>query len=276
MLEDISELGQNSNALSPIAQAAEQLGSTYVGQEVLTSIITPASNPGNYMLEMSAYFSGRLGQLDQEGEETLREIRQKARQLRVYEATSALAISYARLGKWDQALGTLIRGLGWFSPWTPAEILTLWAEAHNPNLVSGAVILAVNFGESTNNSTQFVVDIKSPDTDCENHADWWEVVSPEGELLYRQLIPDVHGYERPFTLTSDPIPLPPTQPVVIRAHLHQLEQELSSQDDLPTGYADYVLYGTVESGFKGQRLSTYWAKQVEQLDPQPSTCQARP
>jgi len=34
-----------------------------------------------------------------------------------------------------------------------------------------------------NNSYTFAVTIRSHDTGCDRYADWWEVITPEGELL---------------------------------------------------------------------------------------------
>ena len=45
----------------------------------------------------------------------------------------------------------------------------------------------------------FEVTVRSPDTGCEGYADWWEVVSPDGELLYRRVLLHSHVDEQPFS-----------------------------------------------------------------------------
>lgn len=38
------------------------------------------------------------------------------------------------------------------------------------------------------NKYTFAVTVKSPDTGCDRYADWWEVITPEGELIYRRVL----------------------------------------------------------------------------------------
>ena len=46
-----------------------------------------------------------------------------------------------------------------------------------------AQVLKVEVTGQSNNYT-LAVTISSPDTGCDRYADWWEVITPEGELLY--------------------------------------------------------------------------------------------
>ena len=50
-----------------------------------------------------------------------------------------------------------------------------------------AKVTEVTATGSANNYT-FAVTVSSPDTGCDRYADWWEVVTPEGELIYRRVL----------------------------------------------------------------------------------------
>ena len=67
---------------------------------------------------------------------------------------------------------------------------------------------------------QFNVGIRSPDKGCAQYADWWEVVSTDGKLLYRRVLLHSHVDEQPFTRSGGPVPIQPDTVVWVRAHMN--------------------------------------------------------
>ncbi|MFT5683017.1 MAG: hypothetical protein ACI8RZ_003944 [Myxococcota bacterium] len=106
----------------------------------------------------------------------------------------------------------------------------------------------------------FSVTLLSPDTGCEQYADWWEVLSPEGELLFRRILNHSHPDEQPFTRSGSPVPVAETDPVIVRAHLS------------PGGFGGVAMEGSVAAGFSPVDLAADFAASVEDADPQPDGC----
>ena len=107
---------------------------------------------------------------------------------------------------------------------------------------------------------RFNVEISSPDTGCEQYADWWEVISPEGELIARRILGHSHVNEQPFKRSTEPVVIEPDQTVLIRAHMNNL------------GYGTTILKGTVASGFLSDTLNASFAKSLETKPPLPGNC----
>lgn len=104
------------------------------------------------------------------------------------------------------------------------------------------------------------VTIQSPDTGCDQYADWWEVVSEQGELIYRRTLGHAHTDEQPFTREGGPTGQDPHQVVWIRAHMH------------PGGYGGQAATGSVRAGFTLSALDAGFAAELEASDPQPEPC----
>ncbi len=107
---------------------------------------------------------------------------------------------------------------------------------------------------------QFLVEISSPDKGCDQYADWWEVLSQDGDLIYRRILLHSHVDEQPFSRSGGPVPIAPDTVVLVRAHLH------------PGGYGGSVLKGTLRAGFLPVEVGPDFAAEVEFQAPQPDGC----
>jgi len=107
---------------------------------------------------------------------------------------------------------------------------------------------------------KFAVTIQSSDIGCEQYANWWEVLSADGKLIYRRILTHSHVAEQPFTRSGGRVIIKATDPIIIRAHMH------------PFGYMGRVLKGSIEKGFKSTLLNSGFAKGVEKPTSQTSYC----
>lgn len=108
---------------------------------------------------------------------------------------------------------------------------------------------------------RFAVGIESPDRGCGQYADFWEVVTPEGRLVFRRVLGHSHVDEQPFVRAGGPVALAADAVVRVRAHMH------------PTGYGGVVFEGSVESGFRPlEELPAEFAPELAAADPQPPPC----
>ena len=112
----------------------------------------------------------------------------------------------------------------------------------------------------SSNTYQFSVEISSPDTGCEQYADWWEVLSEDGELIYRRILLHSHVNDQPFTRSGGPVNIGEDTIVIIRAHMNI------------TGYGGAVITGSIKSGFVYTDLPIDFSPEVEKLAPLPSGC----
>ncbi len=107
----------------------------------------------------------------------------------------------------------------------------------------------------------FSVTVRSPDTGCDQYADWWEVVSPDGELLFRRILQHSHVDEQPFTRGGEPVPIQPDDTLVVRAHMNEL------------GYGGAAMRGSVAAGFEpASDIGADFAPELESQEPLPEEC----
>lgn len=114
--------------------------------------------------------------------------------------------------------------------------------------------------QGTPGNYSFAVTVSSPDTGCEQYADWWEVITPSGELVERRILLHSHVNEQPFTRSSTAIDISATDTVIVRAHMND------------TGYGGQALQGTVSSGFEATDLPADFASELASAPPQPTSC----
>lgn len=107
---------------------------------------------------------------------------------------------------------------------------------------------------------QFAVEVASPDTGCDQYADWWEVVSEDGQLLYRRILLHSHVNEQPFVRSGGPVDISADMTVYVRAHLNT------------NGYGGQVLKGTVQDGFLPVEVEAVFGSDLERVPPQPEDC----
>ncbi|MEM9455334.1 MAG: hypothetical protein AAGF11_14225 [Myxococcota bacterium] len=142
---------------------------------------------------------------------------------------------------------------------TPAPA-TSAADSEGPaNAV--ADVLTVEASGSPGDYT-FAVTLRSPDTGCDRYADWWEVVTADGSLLYRRILAHSHVDEQPFTRNGGPIPAEADTELWVRAHMHG--------NDTPEGYGGQVLRGSVQAGFTPDDAEGL--APLHEVDPLPDRC----
>ncbi len=134
------------------------------------------------------------------------------------------------------------------------------ADADADSAVGGAIVTAVATTSQPDGGYRFAVTVQSPDTGCDQYADWWEVITPEGELLYRRILAHSHVDEQPFERSGGPVAIAPEQTVIVRAHMH------------PTGYDTQAMQGSPAAGFEMVTLPDEFATELAEQEPQPDNC----
>ena len=93
-------------------------------------------------------------------------------------------------------------------------------------------------------SYTFPVTVSSPDTGCDHYADWWEVLSESGDLLYRRVLLHSHVDEQPFTSNGGHVDARRDETVIARSHMN-----LAS-------YGGVAMRGSLIDGFNSVILTT--------------------
>lgn len=122
-----------------------------------------------------------------------------------------------------------------------------------------ASIVSVTSSQSGDAYT-FAVGISSPDTGCNQYANWWEVVSENGSLIYRRILGHSHVNEQPFVRSGGSVNITATQEVIIRVHMNT------------SGFGTQGYKGSVSNGFSEYIISEDFASALEDQAPQPDGC----
>jgi hypothetical protein len=110
------------------------------------------------------------------------------------------------------------------------------------------------------NKYNFSVGISSPDKGCKQYANWWEVITDDGLLVYRRILAHSHVDEQPFVRSGGDVPIGQDQIVIIRVHMNT------------SGYSSKTFKGSVANGFSEFITAMDFADDLANQDPLPSGC----
>ncbi len=106
----------------------------------------------------------------------------------------------------------------------------------------------------------FTVTLSSPDTGCEQYADWWEVLDTDGSLIYRRILAHSHVNEQPFARSGGPANIAAEQEVWVRAHMNN------------SGYGGKAYFGSFNDGFEENDFPENFGEGLASQAPLPSGC----
>ena len=110
----------------------------------------------------------------------------------------------------------------------------------------------------------FTVTFESADVDCTRYADWWEVLSEDGTLLYRRILMHPHTKKlsgNPVARSGGPVSISAMETVIVRGHMNDV------------GYSGTPMRGSIEGGFVAfPKIAPSFAINVETEEPQPGEC----
>ena len=129
-----------------------------------------------------------------------------------------------------------------------------------PQASAGADVEAVS-ATGEDGAWVFSVTLHSPDVDCTRYADWWELVDPDGTLVYRRILNHSHAEEQPFTRAGDPVDIAADRELLVRGHMND------------TGYDGAVFRGSVSAGFAADpSVHADFAVELADQEPLPTEC----
>lgn len=138
--------------------------------------------------------------------------------------------------------GVLIIILFNYVSWTGCDKSTAdnTVPAPQPDTTKGADVVSVLVSGGNNGFFNFAIGIFSPDIDCSQYANWWEVVSEDGALIARRILSHSHvppAFSQPFIRNTN-VTIDSTTVVWIRGHMNN------------TGYKNGKAFkGSITTGF---------------------------
>lgn len=133
------------------------------------------------------------------------------------------------------------------------------AQAPSVAALSSADVVAVQ-SSGKPGEYLFSVTLHGRNTDCDHYIDWWEVVSEDGVLLYRQLISPRDTTEEFFVVNGGPVAIAADTTVWIRAHTNGV------------GYASVAFKGSAGGGFVRTVPPPQFAQTLADQPPLPTDC----
>ena len=115
----------------------------------------------------------------------------------------------------------------------------------------------------------FSVTIASQETGCDGYADWWEVVSIDGELLYRRILGHSHVDEQPFTRSGVPVDVAADAEIVVRAHFNDGSGTIGDGSGF---YGGKEFKGSIASGLSLSPEVNIFPSSIGLAPPQPTSC----
>lgn len=131
-------------------------------------------------------------------------------------------------------------------------------QADDNSTLKASIVSVSSSGEAGNYT--FSVGISSPDTGCAQYANWWEVITEDGTLIYRRILAHSHVNEQPFVRSGGTVSIAANQVVIVRAHMNT------------SGYGTTVYKGSVLNGFTEDTLAPDFANQLATQEPLPTSC----
>ena len=107
----------------------------------------------------------------------------------------------------------------------------------------------------------FAVEVDSPDKGCNQYANWWEILTHDGKLIYRKILSHSHTDEQPFIREGGPVVIHAGTEIIIRAHMH------------PGGYGGKVFKGSINGVLRQADLPPDFASNVKSKPPFVDYCQ---
>ncbi len=128
----------------------------------------------------------------------------------------------------------------------------------NPNNDIAKIVSVSTTGNE--NNYNFSVGISSPDKGCNQYANWWEVITEDGTLIYRRILGHSHVNEQPFVRSGGKVNIKKDQVIIIRVHMNN------------SGYSVNTFKGSINNGFSVFETATNFANNLASQNPLPTGC----